>query len=54
MLMNSIKMCHVPFPGLFLHSDGLNDGRGTYAFQIELKEFTNSESLLLQVQPSRE
>lgn len=48
MLMNSIKMCHVPFPGRFLHFDGLNDGRKTYAFQIEPKEFTNSESMLLQ------
>lgn len=47
MLMNNIKMCHVPFPGLVLHSDGLNDGRKTYAFQVEPKEFTNSESMLL-------
>lgn len=48
MLMNNIKMCHVPFPGLFLHFDGLNDGRETCAFQIEPKEFTNSQSRLLQ------
>lgn len=48
MLMNNIKMCHVPFPGLFLASDGLNDGRETCAFQIGPKEFTNSESILLQ------
>lgn len=32
----------------FFHFDGLNDGRETCAFQIEPKELTNSESMLLQ------
>lgn len=39
-----------PFFFFFLHFDGLNDGRETYAFQIELKELTNSESMLLQAE----